>query len=205
MSPVNWQRTIDQIILTGLDKDDRVIGVTSIRRGSGVSLLCRSLARTLAANRLDVLLVNLSESPGSEETSQSDAEAPTFSETDGCPLGKIKADGQGYDLLLLPPRSAIERHLTDLAQLQQILSDEKLAKYNRIVLDLPPVLNEIPIGINSVGAGSMCDRLMLTTRIGQDKKSELIEVVSLLRDACVQTSSILANNFRPPRKLSRAG
>ncbi|MGI9424905.1 MAG: hypothetical protein ACR2PA_17035 [Hyphomicrobiaceae bacterium] len=189
MSRVNWQRTIDQILLTGTGGDDRILGLTSVRRVSGVSLVSRYLARTLAADQLQVLLLDLSE-----------AKSALSMDVDGPPdLGsigeQIVASGQGYDLLVGGSSEPDHGALVGLPRLRGLLRTE-FANYARIVIDMPPVLDESALGVNSIAASAMCDRLLLVTRIGRDKRAELTEVLSLLRGAGVRPSALLANKFK---------
>ena len=187
MSRINWQQTIDQIILTGSSGDDRVLGLTSLRRESGVSLICRNIARTLAANRLPVLLIDLSNADSS--ASHDINNSPNLDS-----VGEYNvARGQGYDVLTTASAGETgHAHVPDLPELQELLRS-KFVDYARIVIDLPPVLYESASSVNSVAAGAICDRLLLVTRVGRDKRAELAEVLSLFRDAGIRPSGLLAN------------
>lgn len=188
MNSVSWQRTIDQIILTGTVGDDRVLGITSITRGSGVSLISRALARTLANGRSRVLLVDLSAMPVAHSSQSSDSPLPE-SISD-----RIVASGQGYDTVGRGAECSDDETFIELPGLRQSL-DAELSKYTHIVLDLPPILNDMPSRINPIAAGAMCDRVVLVTRLGTDKRSELLEALSMLDGANVKPAITLANEF----------
>ena len=189
MSSVNWQRSIDQIILTGTGGDDRILGVTSIKHGAGVSLISRSLARTLAADRLRVLLLDLSGASAVFSKEADNAAAPDLVRE------HIVPSDQGYDVLVARAGGPSESALVDLPSLRELLKTE-LVEYACIVVDIPPVLNEFALGVNSVAAGAMCDRLLLVTRMGHDKRAEMTEVMSLLGGAGIRPSALLANEFK---------
>jgi len=188
MHSVNWQRTIDQIILSTLSKDDRSIGLTSIRSGSGVSLICRYLAKTLAADRLRVLLLDLSQA-------RTPVHAATKLSQPDALRKRIEPSHQGYDQLVAHSTDPDDTPIIDLPQLRELLRTQ-LSDYDHIVIDMPPVLNEAASGVNPVTAGGMCDQLLLVTRLKRDNKAELIEVVSMLRDAGIQPSALLTNQFK---------
>ena len=189
MSQINWQRTIDQIILTGTGSDDRLLGLTSVKRGSGVSLVCRYLARTLAADRMRVLLLDLSEARSASSGAVSNHQNYEFVRD------QIITSAHGYDLLSAHGTDSQDGPLVDLPQLRELLGTA-LSNYSRIVIDMPPLLDGSASGVNAVAAGSMCDRLLIITRIGHDKRGELTDVLSMLRDAGVRPSAILANKFK---------
>lgn len=185
MNLVSWQRTIDQIVLTGADKKGRVTGLTALRSGSGVSLISRYLARTLGAAGSDTLLLNLSKGSSSLED---EIDRPVDVHTI---VDRIEPSGLGFDLL----EAGSGEQAIGLQQLKRLLADD-LESYSQIILDMPPVLNASGSSINSVAAAGLCDRLVLVTRLNRDKRAELTEVVSLFREAGIQPSAILANKFR---------
>ena len=188
MSRLSWQRTIDQIILTGSTGNDRILGLTSLRRESGVSLISRYIARTLATDRQQVLLLDLSNAQSSVSTD--------LSQTRNLDLLRryIVSSGQAYDVLTAQAEEPAHGALVEPPGLRELLQ-VTLADYARVVIDLPPVLYESALGVNSVAASAICDRLMLVTRIGRDKRGELTEVVSMMNGAGIQPSSLLANEF----------
>lgn len=183
MSSQNWKRSIEQIALT--NARHRVLGLTSARRKSGVSLMCRLIARTLASSGTKTLLVDMS------------APNPTAADADGMPLtagalrGCIVPTAYQFDLL-----SGVEneeqRAFANLPRLRELLLND-LSDYQHVVLDLPPML-ESDIGVfNKLAAAALCDRLLLVCAIGKDKQAEITEVAGLLRGAGVALSGIISN------------
>ena len=189
MKSMNWQRSIDQIMLTGAGGENRILGLTSIRRGAGVSLISRALARTVACAGMKVLLVDLSEATGVVSREEVGGDLP-------CNVRDLIEPSEfGFDVLVGHSDETHEKALCNLPRLQRAFASE-LTDYACVVVDLPPVLNEEELGVNSVAAGAMCDRLLLVTRIGKDKRREMTDVVSLFAGAGVHPSALLANEFR---------
>lgn len=184
---INWQRSIEQIVVAS--KDCRLLGLTSARRGAGVSLICRRVGKTMAVNGMKTLVVALSEPQGSLLWNAADKPAAA-----GAVRASIVPSTHGYDLL--PAFDAEGRSIAaNVVQLRQLL-DTELADYTRIILDLPPISQVSADGLSAVAVSVICDRILLVCEIGADRKGEVAEAVSLLRSAGATVSGIVANEHK---------
>jgi Mrp family chromosome partitioning ATPase len=186
MTLVNWQRSIEQIMLSSTDSKTRVLGLTSVRRGAGLSLVCRQLARTVAAAEFKTLLVDMSKPRGGVAVDTTRSPAPTEVRT------SIVPSGDGYDVLRGRAGDEWRSLFGSLPRLRETLGTD-LEDYTRIVLDMPPIIDDLDTGINSIALAAICDRLLLVCAVGRDTRSELSKSVALLRGAGITLSGIVSN------------
>ena len=63
MNTLGWTRSVEQIVLSVMSDANRIVGIAGIRPGAGTSLLCHSLAKTLADGDLRTLRVDFDPPP----------------------------------------------------------------------------------------------------------------------------------------------
>lgn len=179
MSPLSWQRSIEQIVLSGTGRSDRVIGLTSVHSGAGVSLICRHIARTIASSGRSALLIDMSKpQPISNPAIREDIATTPY----GCDvLAGLAEDGS---------RALFD----DLPRLREMLTTD-FAGYDRIVIDMAPIFDNTDTGFNSVAAAAVCDRLFLVCAVGTDSRAEIASAVSLLKGAGVPLSGLISNEY----------
>lgn len=189
MSLLGWQRSIEQIILTSTNARNRVLGLTSVRRGAGVSLVCRHLAKTVGVGGSKALLVDMSEPPESPPiNSERQWSVAAIRE-------RIVPSVHGYDLLAGHAGEGDYGLFGNLPRLREMLASEFL-DYDRIIVDIPAILDAAETGFNAVAAAAICDRLLLVCAVGTDKRAELSEAVSLLKGAGVAISGVISNEHQ---------
>ena len=193
MTIANWQRSIEQIALR--NRRYRILGLTSARRGAGVSVISRLLARTLATSGSNTILVDLSHPQGGA--------APEIS---AAPVGSLRAfitpSAHGFDLLA-GTTPEVHRAATNLLALRELLMHD-LSKYQHIILDFPPILDDDQTGFSTVLAATICDGLLLVGAVGKDKRAELVEALSLLRSSGTTISGVVSNEGIDERRGRRA-
>jgi Mrp family chromosome partitioning ATPase len=188
MKLMNWQRCIEQIVLA--NQQEKLLGFTSARRGAGVSLTSRLTAMTIASAGTKTLLVDMSD-PGSLVVRHDNRP----------PLAKdlrehIVSTEHGYDLL--PGRHDVERlAFARLPRLREMLLTEFM-DYKQVVIDLPPILEALGGGFNTITAAAICDRLLLVCTVGTERRSEVVGVVSLLRSSGITLSGVVSNEHSQP-------
>jgi Mrp family chromosome partitioning ATPase len=199
MRLLNWQRSIDQIVLTPSAQTNRVLGLTSSRRGSGVSLICRAVAKTLAAAGNRTLLIDLSEAPASRASPDAAASgAPP-------PDNVVRFDADGYDVCT-PLAVAAGAPPLSLPRVRIMLAAD-FSAYHRIVIDMPPVFDDAESALSPIAMAALCDRLMLVCLIGRDTRTEVLEVASLLHSAGAELAGVVANEYQrvdPRTEIARA-
>lgn len=186
MTLLNWQRSIEQIVVA--NKGARVLGFTSIHSGAGVSLICRRVAKTMSVNGMKTLIISISDTPAFAVHSPADRPAA------GAISAAIVPSIHGYDCL---PGNDIDGRpfASNVIQLRQMI-DGELSGYQRIILDLPPISHDASDGLSSVGISAICDRTLLVCVVGTDRRTELSEAVALLRGAGARIAGIVSNEYK---------
>lgn len=184
MTILTAQRSIEQIAITS--KGSRIIGFTSVRHGSGVSTISRSVAKAIAQSGSKTLLVPLAALQ----------EAPPLVKTDTKAGGHLRASvapsPHGYHLVA---ESSAALKSINAVRLREML-DTEFSDYDRIVMDLAPICDPAAgDGPGTVALSAVCDRLLLVCVIGNDRGREVTEAVSLLRSAGAPLSEIVSNEY----------
>lgn len=186
MSILNWQRSVEQIVVA--NKGFRVLGFTSVRRGAGVSLISAHVAKTMSVNGMKTLVIALSEAHHGHAWVSSDKPV-----SPSALRAAIVPSKYGYDLLA--GSDAEGRPIaSNIVQLRQLL-DVEFSDYSRIIIDMPPISHVATDGLSTVAVSVICDRMLLVCAIGSDRKSEVSEAVSLLHSAGASLSGIVSNEF----------
>ncbi len=190
MSVVTWQRSIEQIVLSTIREKPRVLGMASLRRGAGVSLVCQHLAKTIATSESKTLLLDMCElRAGKPDPVDPIAASECFVATE-----------EGYDLFRARTIAERKELFGSLRNLREFLGGA-LQGYGSIIVDMPPLFDDADTGINAISAAACCDKVLLLCVIGRDTRGDLVEAVARLHGAGVSLSGIVANellNFAPP-------
>ena len=195
MTLLNWQRCIEQIVLA--NQQEKILGLTSARRGAGVSQISRLTAMTIATTGAKTLLVNMSE-PGSLVV-RYDNTSPMAKDL----REHIVSTEHGYDLLA-GRHDVVRLAFARLPRLREMLLNE-FTDYKHVVIDLPPILEALGGGFNTITAAAICDRLLLVCALGRERRSEVVGVVSLLRSSGIALSGVVSNEHsRPNPRKQRA-
>lgn len=183
MTLLNWQRSIEHIVVA--NKGCRVVGLTSVRSGAGVSHIGRGMAKSIAETGARTLVIMLSQmsSAGSDQPA---------------PAGELRASivpsVHGYDIFSGNDSDGRPIAL-NARELRQALENE-LAEYDRIILDLPAICEDAGNGLRAVSVAPICDRVLLVCLVGSDRSTEIAEAAALLRGAGAVVSGVIANEYK---------
>ena len=189
MTVLQWQRSIEQIILTSAGQGKRVIGLASIQGKSGVGLVAHDLARTLSAGGSATLRIDASGlfTPGTEAhawTPRADRFRPFITSTT-----------DGYDFLCILSASSAGNPAHGSASipiLKEHFADE-LSNYQRVIIELPYLREPPSTALNPLTFAIFCDPLLLICGVGRDRVSELRSAVKMLASVGVKISGVIAN------------
>lgn len=83
----------------------------------------------------------------------------------------------------------------DVHQLQLALRTE-LSEYDRIILDLAPIYDDIDSGMRTSSVAPMCDGVLLVCVIGTDSNAEVKEAASLLKGSGAKLTGVISNEYK---------
>lgn len=187
MTQLNTMRSIGQIVMT--NKAFRMLGLTAVQRGAGVTTTSQQLARAMAAGGQKTLLIVMPALRSNQPRHHDDRGAASH------PLRTaLTRSVQGYDSLRGAESDAMLASLST-AHLRNILNSE-FSDYDRIVFDLPPVCEESRDGLNNATVAVICDRVLLVCLVNVDTRADLAEAAALLRSAGAPLAGVISNEFQ---------
>ena len=198
MTLARWQNSIEQIMLAAVGQQERILGLTSLRPGAGVSLVCHYIARTAAAGEFKTLLLDISE-PQTRD-------APVRSWRPGYDgISNLITSTVGrYDYLKVRTDEATRPLFSNPARLRSVYRTE-FEQYALVIVDLPPLLEPTELGPNAVAAAGSCDQVLLVCAVGRDRRSELAEAISLVGGAGGRLAGLVSNEFLYEQPLDHMG
>lgn len=185
MTQLNWKRSIGQIVMA--NKGCRLLGLTAVRHGAGVSTICRRAATLMATGGAKTLVVCLSEPHAS--ATRHGSEKPT-----SALRSAIVPSLHGYDLLNCPDSDGLLATL-NAVQLRDIL-DNEFSDYDRIIIDLPPLCDDTSDGLSTAGIATVCDRVLLVCVVGVDHRAELAEAAAILHSSGATLAGVVSNEYK---------
>lgn len=185
----NWGRSIEQLLLIAVESKVRVLGVVSPDSNSGVSSLCHQLAEASQNAGWQTLLADFSEtSEGSADDEWNPGETqPRIT----------RSNRHAYDLLRVRITPATRSRFNNIGALQQALNDD-LKRYDRIIVDLPPVLDASADALNPVAAARACDTVVMVCMAGRITRGRLAGAVSSLDAVSVRLGGLIINDLENP-------
>lgn len=193
MSTPDWTRNIEQIALSATGDTNRIVGIAGIRAQSGVSMICHSLAKSLAAADMRTLRVDLHPRPAT-------APAGNPIGVEGWAPGRakaqswIKSTADGYDLLEVHTTPLTRPLFANMQRLREVFAEE-FAEYRRVIVDLPPLTDVDTESVNPVAAAGACNAVLLVIVVGRDLQPQVIEATRVLRGAGVSVTAAIANEY----------
>ena len=184
----SWTREIEQVMLTALNADFRVIGISSSNIGAGVSLTTRLLAASFARSMRKTLLIDLSktvEEDGREGWAPGKSSAADF----------IATDINGFDYLDAAPSRNTRSRFNHAEELRRSFAGE-LGDYEIIILDLPSPLDGTGDQINAVATAVACDAVMIVCSAGVTTRPQLRKTIELFETAGASVFATLVNNHK---------
>jgi Mrp family chromosome partitioning ATPase len=198
MTLARWQNSIEQIMLAAVRPQERILGLTSLRPGAGVSLVCHHIARTAAAGEFKTLLLDIS------EPHTPDGPVRTWRPGHDKISNLITPTVGRYDYLKIRTDEATRPLFCNPAKLRSVYRTE-LEQYALVVVDLPPLLEPSELGPNPVAAAGSCDQVLLLCAVGRDTRSELADAISLVGGAGGKLAGLVSNEYLYEQPLEQIG
>ncbi len=180
MTSLNWQRTVEQIALR--NRRYRILGLTSVASGAGVSLISRLTAKALAESGCRTLLVDLSQAVLAEGNAKAGAMTNI--------AGAIANSPNGFDILSFSSDDG--RKIPRMVDLRDFLRTD-IAGYDNVVLDMPAVLDNDGEKVSAVSISAICDAMLLVCALGKDRRTDIDEVVNLIKGGGTRLVGVISN------------
>lgn len=191
----DWLGPVQQILIAARGEGLRTLGITSPRRGSGVSTLAREVAENSSRSGIRTLLVDLT-APVSEV-------ALLRGWTPGRPVTQdvIKTLKAGYEQLTCLPTKETQFLFNNNQMLRSVL-DTELAQYGTVIFDLPALLAKQSDLLSGLAAAAICDAICVVCVTGRDTREELTTVSDMLKTSRVRILGIVLNEGVSPTRAS---
>lgn len=180
-------REVESVYLATFGQGSRVVGITSVRSGSGVSVLAAALAeRCQRQNR--ALLVGLS-----DPTAAVPAQATEWIPTDQAIETYAVADPRGFDSLIAAPMPEQSFAFRSAAAIRDMF-ERLLGTYDMIVVDLAAVDPRERVAVPVTTVASACESLIVVCLAGLDTRPSISRAASLLRQAGAPLQGVVVND-----------
>lgn len=186
-----WVQPVEQLAITALESNTRILGVTSPTHSDSSSELASSIAGTFASSGSRTILVDLS------QPVQESSTPPPWLPGDGGIGQSIRSTPTGFDLLQAAPTPE-SRLLFSNAALYRRTFSEELRHYNSIVVEMPPLIDGVLTSVNPVGPALACDSVLMMCTTGRTTREQLQAAIEPLRAAGVKLSGIIMNDDAAP-------
>ena len=183
----DWSRTAEQMMLAAVESKIRVLAVTSVHSGSGVSTAARGLAVACARSGRKTLLIDLT------ATVQPADLAGAWSPGAPLPPDAVRSSDDGLSVLTVVPTST-NRTLFGNVELLQKVFQRDLAGFATIIVELPAVGNEEAERLNPVAAARAADAVVLVALTGLTTRDELSDGTQRLRQVGATIAGIVLND-----------
>lgn len=180
-------REVETVFLSTFGQRLRVVGVTSVRSGSGVSTLAAALAER-AQRQGRTLLVGLA-----DPTAAVPAQATEWIPTDADVAQHAVADPRGFDSLIaapMPDQSFAFRS----SDAMRGMFDRLLEVYDCIVVDLAAMDPRERVAVPVTTICSACDGVVVVCLAGRDTRQGLARAATLLRQASAPLVGVVVND-----------
>lgn len=184
-----WGRSIEQVLLVAAESKIRVLGVVSPDSNSGVTTLCQQLADASHAAGWRTLLANFSQPAGA---GSDDGWHPG----DGPPR-IVQSNRHAFDILRVRTSLETRSLFNNVDALKQTFADD-LKSYDRIIVDLPAVLDWTPDMPNPVAAARACDSVVLVCMAARSTKGRVRSALSALDAVSVRLDGLILNDHYNP-------
>lgn len=185
----SWGRSAEQVLLSTVESNARVLGLISPDGNSGVTSLCRHVA--LASMR------------AGSRTLLADFAQPVLDDPDN---GWGPGDGaaqlistrpDSYDLLEVHPTIGSRGKFNNISALEELFNVE-LKAYDRIILDLPAVNKRDLDHINPTAAARASDMVLMVCMPGRITQGSIQSALSVLEGAGATMGGIVLNDLANP-------
>jgi Mrp family chromosome partitioning ATPase len=180
-------REVESVYLATFGQGSRVVGITSVRSGSGVSVLAAALAeRCQRQNR--ALLVGLS-----DPTAAVPAQATEWIPTDEAIETYAVADPRGFDSLIAAPMPEQSFSFRSAGAIRDMF-EHLLGTYDMIVVDLAAVEPRERVAVPVTTVASACESVVVVCLAGQDTRPSISRAANLLRQAGAPLQGVVVND-----------
>ena len=180
-------REVESVYLATFGQGARVVGVTSVRSGSGVSVLAAALAER-SQRQTRTLFVGLSD-PTAAVPAQATAWLPTDDDVDEYAV----TDPRGFDALVALPNPEQSFAFRNALALRGMF-DRLLDVYGAIVVDLAAVEPRERVAVPVTTVASACESVVVVCLAGRDTRSSLGRAAAALRGANAPLQGIVIND-----------
>jgi Mrp family chromosome partitioning ATPase len=182
-------RAVENVVIASSETGVRVVGLAAPDAGAGVTTLAGTMATVYARSGFRTLLIDLQS---------------TVSHFDNTWLpGKndarefIVPGADEVDRLYGRPERRSQPLFNNVAALREAFSGQ-LQGYSKIVVDLPPLMENRAGGINAVAVAAACDSVLIVCAKGVVTTQRLRAMVGLVRSAGGQIGGSIMNEVRYP-------
>jgi hypothetical protein len=172
----SWVRPVEQIVLSTIGADQRILGFTAPESGSGVSALSNATAELFGRSGFKTLMVDLTTPVKDSFVHRS--WIPTLEDPNAFISSR---DGRKFDTLVAQPTASSQFAFNNVAAFRKEL--DKLESYDRIVIDLSPIDTTITNMINPCAAAAVCDAVFVICVKGRVTRQRLCRALDLIRAA----------------------
>lgn len=173
-----------------VQKRARVVGLVGVARGTGVSMLARSLARRGAEGGHKTLLIDAVGRAGDESH-----QGPCV--LNGGARGAVKAHADGYSTLLLRPSANEMLRVRNVSFLRSMMTVD-LADYDTIIVDMLPAGEDPEYAVPAAVLGNACDMVLMICLTGVITGTDLNQALSSLRAVGAPLGGMILNRREQP-------
>ncbi|TCT06576.1 hypothetical protein [Aquabacter spiritensis] len=180
-------REVESVYLATFGQGARVVGVTSVRSGSGVSVLSAALAER-SQRQTRTLFVGLS-----DPTAAVPAQASVWLPTDDDVEEYVATDPRGFDSLVALPNPEQSFAFRNAVAIRTMF-DRLLETYGAIVVDLAAVEPRERVAVPVTTIASACESVVVVCLAGRDTRTSLSRAAAALRQANAPLQGIVIND-----------
>lgn len=180
-------REVESVYLATFGQGARVVGVTSVRGGSGVSVLSAALAER-CQRQTRTLLIGLS-----DPTAAVPAQATTWLPNDADVAEHVMADPRGFDTLVAAPSPEQSFAFRDAGAIRDMF-ERLMDVYGAIVVDLAAVEPRERVAVPVTSVASACESVVVVCLAGRDTRPALARAAAALRQANAPLQGLVVND-----------
>ncbi|WP_127088793.1 hypothetical protein [Aquabacter cavernae] len=180
-------REVESVYLATFGQGARVVGITSVRGGSGVSVLSAALAER-SQRQTRTLFIGLS-----DPTAAVPAQATKWLPTDEDVEDNVVTDPRGFDALIAVPSPEQSFAFRNAAAIRGML-DRLLEIYGAIVVDMAAVEPRERVAVPVTTVASACESVVVVCLAGRDTRSAVNRAATALRQANASLQGIVIND-----------
>jgi Mrp family chromosome partitioning ATPase len=179
-----WQASIERILAPAIMADTRVLGFLAIHRQEGVSALALAAAEAFRRRGANVLYLDLASPRGPDTRSQrGGATLQHWREVERADLVQVEAAVSSNNRGLFDSIPWLRNELTT-----------KFKSYSNIIVDLPPLNEQAPSGLNPISGAAACDAVALVCVRGRTTQREAADAARLLAAARINLIGTVLND-----------